>query len=88
VQGYELEVLRGATRCLEATEMLILEVSFRRVYKDSALAHEIIAYVADRGFRIYDVCSYVQRPSDLDLIHSDLVFVSESSSLFSYQGWK
>jgi FkbM family methyltransferase len=88
VQGYELEVLRGATRCLEATEMLILEVSFRRLYKDTALAHEIIAYVADRGFRIYDLCSYVQRPSDLDLIQSDLVFVKESSSLFSYQGWK
>jgi FkbM family methyltransferase len=88
VQGYELEVLRGATRCLEATEMLILEVSFRRLYKEGALAHEIIAYVAERGFRIYDLCSYVQRASDLDLIQSDLVFVKESSSLFGYQGWK
>jgi len=87
VQGYELEVLRGASRCLESAEMLILEVSFRKIYKDSALAHEIIAYVGGRGFRIYDVCSYLQRPADRELVQSDIVFVHESSRLFSYQGW-
>lgn len=87
VQGYELEVLRGASRCLASAEMLILEVSFRKIYKDSALAHEIIAYVGDRGFRIYDVCSYLQRPADRELVQSDIVFVHESSPLFTYQGW-
>jgi FkbM family methyltransferase len=88
VQGYELEVLKGATRCLEATEILVLELSFRRLYADSALAHEIIGYVAERGFRIYELCTYLQRPSDLDLIQSDVVFVSETSPLFTYHGWK
>jgi FkbM family methyltransferase len=87
VQGYELEVLRGASRCLESAEMLVLEVSYRRMYQDSALAHEIISYVGDRGFRIYDVCSYLQRPADRELVQSDLVFVHESSPLFRYQGW-
>jgi FkbM family methyltransferase len=87
VQGYELEVLRGASRCLQSAEMLVLEVSYRRMYQDSALAHEIIAYVGDRGFRIYDVCSYLQRPADGELVQSDLVFVHESSPLFRYQGW-
>jgi FkbM family methyltransferase len=87
VQGYELEVLRGASLCLKSAEMLILEVSFRKLYRDGALAHEIIAYVGDRGFRIYDVCSYLQRPMDSELVQSDIVFVHESSSLFSYQGW-
>ena len=87
VQGYELEVLKGATRCLASTELLILEVSFRKIYKDSALAHEIIAYVGERGFRIYEICSYLQRSTDRDLIQSDFVFVHESSSLFERQGW-
>ena len=87
VQGYELEVLRGASRCLQSVEMLVLEVSYRRMYEDSALAHEIIAYVGDRGFRIYDVCSYLQRPADRELVQSDLMFVHESSPLFRYQGW-
>jgi FkbM family methyltransferase len=87
VQGYELEVLKGATQCLASTELLILEVSFRKIYKDSALAHEIIAYVGERGFRIYEICSYLQRSTDRDLIQSDFVFVHESSSLFGHQGW-
>jgi FkbM family methyltransferase len=87
VQGYELEVLRGASRCLESAEMLVLEVSFRKLYEDSALAHEIIAYVGARGFRIYDVCSYLQRPADRELVQSDMVFVHESSALFGYHGW-
>jgi FkbM family methyltransferase len=87
VQGYELEVLRGASRCLQSAEVLVLEVSYRRMYQDSALAHEVIAYVGDRGFRIYDVCSYLQRPADRELVQSDLLFVHESSPLFRYQGW-
>jgi FkbM family methyltransferase len=87
VQGYELEVLKGAASCLEAAEMLILEVSFRRIYKESPLAHEIVAYVGERGFRIFEFCSYLQRGTDRDLIQSDMVFVHESSPLFSRHGW-
>ena len=87
VQGYELEVLKGASRCLEQAEMLILEVSFRRIYKDNPLAHEIVAYVGERGFQIYDVCSYLQRASDRELIQSDFVFVHESSALLNGEGW-
>jgi FkbM family methyltransferase len=88
VQGYELEVLKGASRCLESTEMLILELSFRQIYADSPFADEIIAYVGARGFRIYEICSYLQRPTDRDLVQSDFVFVHETSALFSRQGWR
>ncbi len=87
VQGYELEVLRGADHCLKCAEALILEVSYRKLYEDSALAHEIIAHVGARGFRIYDVCSYLQRPGDRELVQSDMVFVHQSSSLFAYEGY-
>jgi FkbM family methyltransferase len=81
VQGYELDVVKGASRCLSHCEMLILEVSFRQIYEDGPLAHDVIAYVAERGFRIFDICSYLQRPADRDLLQSDLVFVHESSQL-------
>src|SRR5262249_48967350 len=87
VQGYELEVLRGGPTCLQSVELMVLEVSYRRMYRESALAHEIIAFVGERGFRIYDVCSYLQRPADGALVQSDLLFVHESSPLFAYQGW-
>ncbi len=87
VQGYELDVLRGATQCLAVTEMLLLEVSFRRIYEGCPLAHEVIAHVGTLGFRVYDICSYVQRPHDGELAQADIVFVREGSKLFSYEGW-
>jgi FkbM family methyltransferase len=87
VQGYELEVLRGASQCLKNSELLLLEVSFRRLYDNCALAHQIIAYLAERKFCIYDICSYVQRPLDGELAQSDFLFVHESSQMFATHGW-
>lgn len=88
VQGYEMDVLRGAERALESTEMLLIEVSIQRIYQDNPLAHEVIAYLGARGFCIYDIASYVQRPHDRALTQVDIVFVRESSPLMSYVGWR
>lgn len=87
VQGYELQVLEGARRCLETTQLLLLEVSFRRLYQGAPLAHEVIAAAGDLGFRIYDVCSYSQRPGDGALVQSDLLFAREGSPLFESEGY-
>lgn len=87
VQGYELEVLRGAKRCLEGAQLLLLEVSYRRIYRDLPLAHEVIAFAAGAGFRIYDVCTYSGRPSDGELTQSDLLFAREGSPLFANERW-
>ena len=87
VQGYELEVLRGATRCLQMTELLLLEVSFRQIYSGSPLAHQVIAECGRLGYRIYDICTYSQRPRDGALAQADVIFVKRDSSLFSSEGW-
>lgn len=86
-QGFELEVLKGAVKCLESTEVLLLEVSYRRIYENSPLAHEAISYVGSKGFRIVDICTYVQRPFDGELAQSDILFAKENSRLFKYEGW-
>jgi FkbM family methyltransferase len=87
VQGYELEVLKGASRCLDMCEVLLIEVSFRRLYEDSPLAHDIVGYLGSKGFRVYDICSFVQRPADNELVQCDIVFAREGSKLFAYEGW-
>jgi hypothetical protein len=69
------------------TEMVLVEVSFRKVYANSPLAHEVIAQLGSLGFRIYDVCSYVQRPRDGELVHADIVLVHLSSDLFRSETW-
>ena len=87
VQGFELEVLRGAKQCLETAQLLLLEVSYRRIYENLALAHEVIGHVGDAGFRIYDICTYAGRPSDGELTQSDILFAAEGSPLFANEAW-
>ena len=87
VQGFELEVLKGAQKCLEYAELLLLEVSFRQIYENCPLAQEIIAYVHAKGFRIYDICTYGPRPFDGELAQGDILFARRDSELFAYEGW-
>jgi FkbM family methyltransferase len=76
VQGYELEVLRGASRVLASADAVLLEVSFRELYEGQPLAHDVISYLGTRGFRIADICSYAQS-ADGALQQSDVLFLSE-----------
>ncbi|NOH01016.1 MAG: FkbM family methyltransferase [Chloroflexi bacterium] len=50
VQGFELEVLQGSEDILDKFSHLYIECSFVELYKGQALAHEIIAWLAQRGF--------------------------------------
>lgn len=83
VQGYELEVLKGGIQVLRLAEMVLLELHFRRNYDGAPLAHEVIAFMAQRGYRIYDICSHNNRPGDSELLEGDVMFAKEGSALFS-----
>jgi hypothetical protein len=82
IQGSELEALKGADQCLQTAEALLLEVSFRRIYVGAPLAEDVIGYCASKGYRIYDICSYDQRPGDGALFQADLLFMRKSSRVF------
>ena len=86
-RGFELEVLKGAGRCLDTTSLLLLEVFFQQVYQGSPLAHEVISFVGGLGSAICDVCTYSQRPLDGELAQSDILFARTESVLFSKKGW-
>ncbi len=79
VQGAELEVLAGASETLKRCKVVQVEASFRRVYDKAPLAHEIIRFFAERGFRIYDIASTIKRGSDRALLQADLFFVSDDT---------
>lgn len=87
VQGYEIDVLRGANACLDRAEIILLELSFRRIYDACPLAHDVISWLGARGFRIYDICSYVQRGRDKELLQADVVFVRDGSIAFANEDW-
>lgn len=47
VQGYELEVLKGAAECLRTVKAVIIEVSFIEYYERQCFFHEIVSHLAE-----------------------------------------
>ncbi len=73
VQGYELEVLKGAPLTLRSLRWVYLELSFVQLYEAQPLAAEVISYLADHGFQIDDVVHVtrsVGRAVQADLLFS------------------
>ena len=81
VQGYELEVLRGAHQVLAGTEAVLTEVSLVEYNEGAPLALEVITELSRNGFVLYDVCSQTRRQTDDTLFQMDLIFVRADSAL-------
>lgn len=81
VQGYELEVLRGAVATLPRTEAVLAEVSLLEYNEGAPLAAEVIAHLAGEGLELYDVCSQRRRESDRALFQMDVIAVRRESPL-------
>jgi len=80
VQGYELEVLKGARSLLRGVQFILLEVSTWPYNVGAPLLHEVVARLSDAGFAAYDLCGVSRRP-DATLLQLDLLFVNRSSPL-------
>jgi len=89
VQGYELEVLKGASNALQATKVLMMEVSLIDLYQNNPLLHHVTAFLHERGFVAYDICGLMRRPLDRALAQVDMLFVPEHSPLRACKnyGW-
>jgi FkbM family methyltransferase len=87
VQGYELEVLRGAGRVLSEAEVVVCEASFHRFQEAIPLAHEVVVALAEAGFRPFDYGDEVRWPGSKLLAQLDLIFVREGSDLLRPQLW-
>jgi FkbM family methyltransferase len=59
VQGYELEALKGCAGLLDRFAAVYVEGSFERLYADQALADEVLAHLAERGFGLRGVYNAV-----------------------------
>ncbi|MDP2854672.1 MAG: FkbM family methyltransferase [Smithellaceae bacterium] len=55
VQGFELEALRGCEDLLSRFSYVYVECSFVELYTGQSLAHEIITWFDERGFKLNGV---------------------------------
>lgn len=60
VQGYELEVLRGAKNCLSQARAVLCEVSFRRFYEHQPLCGDLFVFLEAQGYTVQAFGSSLQ----------------------------
>ena len=87
LQGYELNALRGGAIFLQATEVILTEVSFfAQAYEPPIVA--LVSFLNDNGFLLYDIASLSGRSRDNRLRQGDFVFVRTGSQLLDDGQWQ
>lgn len=81
VQGAEIDVLKGARNVLEHVEIIIIEISFLQYNKNAPYAHEVISFLAERSFYLFDVVGFNRKLQDHALVQADAIFIRDTSSI-------
>ncbi len=87
VQGYELEVLKGAEKTLPSLQVILAEVNLLDIHQNVPLLADIVTWLNDRNWVAYDICGLTRRPLDKTLWQADFIFVPRDSSLRSDKRW-
>ncbi|SMF63232.1 methyltransferase, FkbM family [Tistlia consotensis] len=74
VQGFELDALRGCESRLPAVGWIYVECSYVELYEGQALAAEVEAWLAERGFALSGRFNLLSDPAG-NPIQADLLFV-------------
>jgi hypothetical protein len=87
VQGAEMLVLKGMTERIKDIDVFILETSIIATVQHGPEIHEVVRFMKERGFVIFDVAGMKRRPVDGVTAQLDLVFVGEGSFFRSDRRW-
>lgn len=87
VQGFELNVLKGANKLFGETEVFILEVSLFEFMKGIPTFSEVISFMAERGYEVYDFSGFLRRPYDGALGQMDICFVKKDGIFRTSNDW-
>lgn len=87
VQGAEMNVLRGMGERIHDVDAILIEASVIATIKDGPEIAEVIAFLRQQGFVVYDVLGGGRRPLDRALAQLDLLFVKNDSPLRSDHRW-
>ncbi len=84
VQGAELDALAGAASTLTRTALVQLETLLLPFYEGAPQLGDVVSFMRETGFVVYDVADLGYRPLDGALAQVDLLFVPEASVLRSH----
>jgi FkbM family methyltransferase len=87
IQGFELEALSGAKTTFGLTEVYILETSLFRFMSRMPITRDVISFMSDKGYELYDIAEYLRRPHDGALGQVDLAFVKSEGMFRRESAW-
>ncbi|MFC5583262.1 FkbM family methyltransferase [Rhodanobacter terrae] len=73
-EGFELEVLRGAVKILEQTDVVLMEVAILKRQEGEPDLIEIGAFMKSNGFRLIDFPVLTQQKTGGPLLYVDVAF--------------
>lgn len=88
IQGFELEALKGAKKTFGITEVYILEVSLFSFTPDMPVFSDIVNFMLERDYVVYDFPGYMRRPFDGALGQCDICFVKREGLLRKSNDWE
>lgn len=74
-QGADLDILKGGSEILPHVKAIYVEVSFKKIYKNSSTFFDIYSYLNERGFVLIDLYP-VYKGINSELLQSDALFLN------------
>jgi FkbM family methyltransferase len=87
IQGFELEALKGAGKLFGKTELFILEVSLFCFLPKNPVTSDVVSFMHERGYELYDIAGYLRRPHDGALGQLDLAFARDGGFFRRTNAW-
>jgi FkbM family methyltransferase len=75
VQGYEMNVLRGAEKTIDLLDVLIIETSFETLYEKQPLFDDVYRFLCGRGFVYAGTLEQVVDPRSGAILQADGIFL-------------
>lgn len=75
VEGAEMEVLRGATKALQRTAAVILEVSWGRGFIGGSMYADLFNFLHEHGFVLFNIVEGGGILEHGRLVHADFIFI-------------
>jgi hypothetical protein len=89
LEGHEVPALQGASRLLQAVEVVLTELQFYEINDNGRLIFaDVLNFLRERGFELYDFACLSQRPRGMRLRMGDVVFVRRDSPLLTDRSWE
>jgi len=80
VQGFELNVLKGAISSLNKVDVIIVEISFVELYENQPRFEDIYSFLIKSNFSYYGNFDQLKDPKSGSILQADAIFLKTKSN--------